>query len=226
MINNRRRQHKGILILPGIRTAPALLKLQGCIRNAASLLKLQSCIRTSPSLLKLQRLVSILSCIRTSPSLLKLQRLVWALPLLLVACSAADYYNEYRPTGLKGWHRDSVLTLSVEVTDTLSVCDMYLQLRHAGRYPYRNLWLEASLSDSNRLVIYSDTVELLLADADGNWLGAGSGQILHFDQPYRRGIVFGSPGIYQFKLRHCMDDILLKDVSHAGLRIAYQNGKK
>lgn len=196
-----------------MRTAPALLKLQCCIRNAASLLKLQ-------------RLVCILSSIRAAPSLFKLQRLVWALLLLLVACSTADYYNEYRPTGQKGWHRDSVLTLSVEVTDTFSVCDMYLQLRHAGRYPYRNLWLEVSLSDSNRLVIYNDTVELLLAGADGNWLGAGSGQILHFDQPYRRGIVFGRPGIYQFKLRHCMDDILLKDVSHAGLRIAYQHGKK
>lgn len=152
--------------------------------------------------------------------------LLLLLPLLVVACNPNESYNAYQPVGKEGWHRDSMLTFSVPVSDTLSTCRVELQIRHTGSYPYDNLWVAvemASPDSSNSLV---DTLEVKLVDKNNNWIGAGSGHILHLTHLLRSDYRFNRSGTYTFTIRHCMDDTLLKELSHAGLRIAYQNGKE
>lgn len=152
--------------------------------------------------------------------------MLFLLPLLLWSCTARTGFNEYLPTGSEGWHRDSVLSFSYTAADTLTIYDMYLQLRYNGRYCYQNIWMQVELTDPDSLLIARDTIELRLADASGNWLGAGSGLAFQLDKPYRLNSIFGRPGNYGFKLSHCMSDTLLRGVTHAGLRISYQNGKE
>jgi gliding motility-associated lipoprotein GldH len=153
-------------------------------------------------------------------------RLLLVVPLLFWSCSTTDFYNEYQPTGNEGWPRDSVLLFTVEAKDTLSVYDMYLQLRHSGRYRYQSIWMQVELTDPDSLLIARDTLGMHLADAEGNWLGAGSGVVFQLEKPYRMNSVFGRKGKYSFKISHCMNDTLLRGVTHAGLRISNPNGKE
>jgi len=154
----------------------------------------------------------------------------WILPalvlLLMTSCTSSDFFNEYKSTGSEGWYRDSVLYFEVNIQDTVSPFDMHLRLRHIGLYPYQNLWMKVELINPDSLLVARDTLELILSDHTGKWLGAGSGPVFQFDEPYRLQTVFGRSGNYTFKLSHCMNDSLLKGVTHAGLRISNQNGKK
>lgn len=153
-------------------------------------------------------------------------RLLLVLPLLLWSCTVTDFYNEYQPTGADGWPRDSVLVFTVEATDTLAVCDMFVQLRHTGRYRYQTIGMQVELTGPDSLLIARDTLEMRLSDTSGNWLGAGSGVVYQLEKPYRMNSVFGRKGTYVFKLSQCMNDTLIVGVTHAGLRISYPNGKE
>lgn len=152
--------------------------------------------------------------------------LLLIVPLFMLACGSTDIYNEYRESGPEGWHRDSVLTFDVPVTDTLCSCTMFLQLRHTGSYPYTNLWVAVELMSPDSIVISRDTMELILIDEKGNWKGSGSGQLLHLPWPYQQKVVFARTGNYKLTLSHCMSDSVLPDITHAGLRITNQNGEE
>ena len=146
--------------------------------------------------------------------------------LLLHSCNSADVFNEYHPVANEGWNRDSLAEFSPAITDSVSPFSLFLHLRHTGRFALRDVWtaIEAYAPDSNLLWI--DTVRIQLADNRGDWLGAGSGQLLDREMPYERSLRFAPPGTYRFVLRHCMTDTVLPGITHVGLRISYQNGKK
>lgn len=141
--------------------------------------------------------------------------------VLLSACAEADFYNEYRPTGPGGWHRDSVMSFPVTISDSLNAHQFLVQLRHSGRYPFANLWLVADVVAPDGTVMYRDTVELKLAGDRAEWLGEGSGQLLHLEQALPQQLVFSAAGNYSVAFRHCMRDSVLKDVKDVGLRIIY-----
>ncbi len=146
--------------------------------------------------------------------------------LLLQACSSSDVFNEYKPLTGSVWHRDSVVTFLPELTDTLSPCKLVVDLRHTGRFAFSNVWavVEAYAPDSSLWL--KDTLRIQLADRHGDWLGAGSGQLLDREILYRSGLVFDRPGRYRFVVQHCMYDTLMPEITHIGLRISYQNGEK
>lgn len=146
--------------------------------------------------------------------------------LLLQSCNSADVFNEYHPVGAGGWNRDSLVCFTPAITDSVSPFTVFLHLRHTGRFALRDVWtaIEAYAPDSS--LLWNDTVRIQLADNRGNWLGAGSGQLLDRETPCARSLSFNPPGTYRFVLRHCMTDTVLPEITHVGLRVSYQNGKK
>jgi gliding motility-associated lipoprotein GldH len=129
----------------------------------------------------------------------------------LIYESNVDFKNEI-------WAKDSFAVFEVEIADTLSIYNVYLNNRINGQYGYSNLYLfiTTELPDNS---LIRDTLECILADVNGRWLGKGFGNIWSNKIPYRKYIRFPQKGKYTFYLEQAMREEELRHILNAGIRI-------
>lgn len=144
--------------------------------------------------------------------------------LLVIAC-ACDRNRLYdRSLGLpeEGWHMDSVAAFNVTVEDTSRLYDFYITLRNTDDYEFRNfyLFLNTRLPNNN---LTRDTLELILADKEGKWLGKGFGSVKDYQIRIRENLKFPLSGDYRFGIEHAMRKEKLKGITDIGIRIESTN---
>ena len=120
------------------------------------------------------------------------------------------------------WNRDSVLMFEVPVADTTSAYDILFCNRITGQYPYSNMFLFITIMAPDRSH-QSDTLECLMADKRGKWLGRGFGNVWSYSIPYKRNIAFPMKGTYVFYIEQAMRVENLPHVLDAGLKIEKTN---
>jgi gliding motility-associated lipoprotein GldH len=64
-----------------------------------------------------------------------------------------------------------------------------------------------------------DTIEFILSDAEGHWLGKGLGSVNSMLVPYKRNIKFHYMGIYTFGIQQGMRQDDLRGIVDIGMRI-------
>jgi gliding motility-associated lipoprotein GldH len=135
-----------------------------------------------------------------------------------IGCTNNSVFFKYKTINNSGWHKDSLCTFDVKITDVKSAYDIYVNVRNRGEYPYQNLWLflEKMSPDS---VITKDSIECYLADQRGKWLGSGLGSVFEMPIIYQQKIKFESPGIYRYKIVHGMRDSILSGINDIGMRV-------
>ena len=138
--------------------------------------------------------------------------------LLWVGCDRTMFFDESVSVQGRSWHRAVKYPFLVTVNDTTSAFDFYVNLRHTGDYPYSNLFLflHSSFPDGRTS---TDTLELVLADSQGRWYGSGLGDLLWYRIPYKRGVKFPLPGVYQFELEQAMRVEALPAIVNVGFRV-------
>ncbi len=127
--------------------------------------------------------------------------------------------------GIKGaqWNENTSFDFAVDIADTLSYYDVFLEVRNNESYPFRNLWLFVNLNTPEGSV-RKDTVNCELADAFGKWHGDGSN--LHtLSLPFEQGVRFRIPGTYLYSIKQGMREEELQGISDIGLRIVKQGNK-
>lgn len=122
---------------------------------------------------------------------------------LLAACEDRLAYSQFQATGDGTWHRDDVMEFRLEDPDTTRAHTLYILLRNDEQYPYSNLFLIAEMTypdgQSQR-----DTLEYVMADASGRWLGAGFGSVYENKLGFRKDVVFPTKGVYTIEVSHAM----------------------
>ena len=107
-------------------------------------------------------------------------RLIYLVIILLTlgftSCDQGTVYHEYVTIEESGWHRDSIIHYEILIDDSLALNDFYITIRNNIDYPYSNLYLFISTKFPNGHVT-NDTIECILADKGGRWLGSGSGRM-------------------------------------------------
>lgn len=96
------------------------------------------------------------------------------LPAMLSGCSVStNSYAEYAELSSEGWRYGDTIWFSPTHPD--SICRGYLAvgIRHDNKFPYTSLWLETTIEDGG--VKRNDTLEIILADSFGRWVGRGIG---------------------------------------------------
>ena len=129
--------------------------------------------------------------------------------LLLASCNRPMYVGLH-DLPVTGWHQDSTLTYAVPVTDSVNAYDILLQLRTGSNYPYQNLWLFIS-EYRDSVFVTCDTIECMLADDRGRWLGKGN---IHHDLTllYAPGCRFPHAGTYTYTITQGMREEVLHGV--------------
>jgi gliding motility-associated lipoprotein GldH len=142
----------------------------------------------------------------------------WA--FLLWSCDANRFYDQSLELPSTGWHKDSIAGFEVRVEDTVRPYNFYISIRNTDDYPFRNfyLFLSTRLPNNNET---RDTLELILADKDGKWLGKGFGAIKDNQIIIRENLLFPLAGSYHFKIEQAMRRDILPGISDIGIRIEY-----
>lgn len=140
-----------------------------------------------------------------------------ALMLLCCSCGHRTVYTQFYSTPTKGWHQDSVLTYSAAIEDSTACYDVLLVVRHTAQYPYQNLWLFVD-EYKGHMLLHRDTIEAIMADDYGRWLGKG---IKRYELPlqYDTQRRFFHSGEYTFRIQQGMRTERLQGITDVGLVI-------
>ncbi len=145
----------------------------------------------------------------------------WLLVLLfftLTSCDSRRVFEENKAITEGKWKAKEKISFTVAIMDTSLAYNIYLNIRNVKDYPYSNLFLflDTKFPDGR---ISRDTLECLLADYDGRWLGSGAGSVKFNQFLLQKSVYFHQKGIYLFKLEQAMRVNELIGIQDIGLRI-------
>ena len=140
--------------------------------------------------------------------------------LVLLHCQSCDpgmVYDQYEATEQGMWSWQNAMEFKADISDTLSMHNIYLQVRHTVDYPRSNLYMFVHVKAPSGQHL-TDTVNMILATPDGKWTGKGNGNIRELMLLYRKHSKFRVPGTYVFTLEQAMRQEELP-VTDLGIRI-------
>jgi gliding motility-associated lipoprotein GldH len=129
--------------------------------------------------------------------------LIIFLGLSLGSCNKNIVFSEYKTFSNGEWFAKEKAVFDLEITDTQTLNNIYLMLRHSEAYPYNNLFVFVTTKYPDGKVI-TDTMEVVLANQKGEWLGNGMGDIFDFKVPIKKNVRFPLGGKYQFSFEQGM----------------------
>ncbi len=132
--------------------------------------------------------------------------LLMALGLLgisFVSCNKNVVYSKYETLPEEGWRADHKLSYDIDITDANALNNVFLTVRHADSYPYSNLFVFlTTLYPDGKTTL--DTLECVLANPKGEWLGDGAGDIWDLKKVLKKNVRFSQVGKYKFTFEQGM----------------------
>ena len=141
--------------------------------------------------------------------------------VLPFSCEKGVVYDQFISTGDRGWTWQDKCDFEIDIQDTISLNNLYIQIRHSVDYPMSNLYMFVHVKGPSGQSL-TDTVNFILAREDGKWLGSGVGKFRELRLLYRKNTVFKDPGVYSFVLEQGMRNPNLP-VTDVGIRIENVN---
>jgi gliding motility-associated lipoprotein GldH len=123
--------------------------------------------------------------------------------LSFTSCNKSVVYSKYQSFKENEWFAKDKAVFEVDITDTKSLSNISLMVRHADGYPYNNLFLFVKTKYPDGKVL-SDTMEIILANQKGEWQGSGAGDIFDLKIPIKKNVRFVLPGKYEFSFEQGM----------------------
>ena len=142
--------------------------------------------------------------------------------VMFISCDSSIVFEEYKSFENQKWNTDSAAFFNYSISDTISKNTIKIKLRHTVEYEFQNLFLFIETD-------VMDTVELMLANKEGMWLGSGIGDVREFEFEYQNVKLFSKKGNYSIKIEQAMrygmaEKIqVLNNVLAVGLSIEKQN---
>lgn len=143
--------------------------------------------------------------------------------ILVVSCDRNRVFEKNYSLDNNEWHVIDTKPFKFEIADTSALYNIYLNVRNTTDYRFSNLYLFMTTVFPND-ELAKDTLEIVLADNRGQWLGKGRGKYRFFRAPLAYDVRFGLTGNYVFELEQAMRKESLKNISDIGLRIEKTSG--
>ncbi len=144
--------------------------------------------------------------------------------LILFSCNSEEVYEKYIQIPEQSWESSNTLNFDVNIQDTLSPHNIYINVRNSSKYNMSNLYIFITTTSPENYTL-RDTFECFLADEKGKWLGNGWGDLYENKILYKKNVRFPVQGKYNFKFVQGMRTEKLKHISDIGLSIEKLNNK-
>lgn len=145
--------------------------------------------------------------------------------LLTTSCSDDTVYQESVDFPGAVWGKENVANFTYATNDTVGSYDIVIDIRNQNNYPFQNFWLFANFY-SPKGDVYRDTLECVLADNSGRWIGEGMGSVHHLPVSFLKDIKFSQTGKYRLELIQGMRTDSLQGIRDIGIRINHSSEKK
>ena len=139
--------------------------------------------------------------------------------LLCYSCTQSTISHQYHSISKEGWKRESVLDYEVLIDSLNKECNIDIELSYNNNYAYRNIYLFVSGVDSTENQIFSDTLNVTLADEYGKWLGNGWGTSYQQRVEYKPSYRFPASGAYKISVKQGMRDNPIVGIERVGVRV-------
>jgi gliding motility-associated lipoprotein GldH len=146
--------------------------------------------------------------------------LVFIFLAVLMSCNGNRVFEKNIKMKDRIWDISQPAVFRFSIENMHDPYDFYFNLRNSILYPYQNIYLNYSLSDTLGNVFKTDLVNIKLFNPKtGEPLGNGLGDI--FDHQYKviDHYQFNNPGVYQMRIGHYMRLDSLPEIMSVGLRI-------
>ncbi len=136
----------------------------------------------------------------------------------LTSCGKKLFYDDVQALPKEGWSKNQKLRFNMEVNDTTSTFQFAMHIRNDLNYRYSNVYffLETQFPNGN---ITRDTLECIVADPYGKWLGSGYGNLRQNLIVLNPSIKFPLTGQYTFNVEHAMREDVLEGIADIGLHV-------
>ena len=145
----------------------------------------------------------------------------WAIActVMLASCGTMDVFEKNVSIPGHAWSSSFQPEVSFEITDTTSLYNIFVVIRHTNAYRYNNIWMNVYTQvpgDTMR----KERLDLRLATDDKGWLGSGMDDIWeHRILITRQPVALPRSGRYTFRLEQIMREEPLQHVMNAGIRV-------
>jgi len=136
----------------------------------------------------------------------------------LSSCDTNRIFEENINVSDEGWQATAPYSFSFDVSDTLTPCNFYFNVRHTGEYAYSNLYVFIKTIFPNNEAA-RDTFECVLQQPDGKWLGSGTAGGRDHQVPFKMGLRFPLKGTYIFEVEQAMREPKLMELKSIGIRV-------
>jgi gliding motility-associated lipoprotein GldH len=138
--------------------------------------------------------------------------------LALSACDPNRLYETNTPVAAEKWSYDDVKTFSVDVKDTTTRYNIYINVRHSFLFEWRNIYVQVAtrLPDGKQL---EKRVNLPLCESDGKWYGSCLGDNCDLKVLIQENAKFPMIGRYTFSIRQDMRVNPLERIKSIGMRV-------
>jgi gliding motility-associated lipoprotein GldH len=140
--------------------------------------------------------------------------------LLSSACTSPAFFDETKATP-KEWSSKEKISFNVDVNDTLSAFNFFIQVRNTVDYSYSNVYffVQTYFPDGR---FARDTLNIWLANPEGKWLGKGYGSYRDREILFKQKGRFPMKGVYRFEFEQAMYNDKLTGIESIGIRIEYE----
>ncbi|MBC7886818.1 MAG: gliding motility lipoprotein GldH [Ferruginibacter sp.] len=142
-----------------------------------------------------------------------------ALSLWLVACSKIEVFEKNTDIPRQQWQYALKPVFDFSISDTASLYNLYIVLRHTDAYRYNNIWLNIG-SQSPADTMRYQRFDLQLGTDAGGWEGIGMDDIWELRKSITRGpFKFNKTGNYKFSVAQVMRENPLPEILSVGVRV-------
>lgn len=138
--------------------------------------------------------------------------------VLLTSCDSNRLYETNTPVKSEKWSYADIKSYTVDVQDTTTRYNIYINLRHSFQFDWRNVYVQVGtqLPDGKKM---EKRVNLPLCEPDGKWYGSCLGDNCDVPVMIQHDARFPMVGKYTFTLRQDMRVDPLEKIKSVGLRI-------
>lgn len=141
--------------------------------------------------------------------------------LIMTSCDRQMVFDDFQHIDEESWQWEAPADFIFSMEDTATFHNILIRLRHTTDYPLSNLYMFVHLEGPSGQTM-TDTINFILAENSGKWIGKGVGNIREIGYLYKRNARFPEQGEYQISIEQAMRLPELP-VSQVGVRIERVN---
>ncbi|MCA1741825.1 MAG: gliding motility lipoprotein GldH [Bacteroidales bacterium] len=146
------------------------------------------------------------------------------LAVITLSCDRNTLFSDNYRIDDRQWSMYDPARYTCSIGDTVSTFNIDLSVRTSTDYPYRNIYLFIVTTFPSGTTV-TDTLQAMITDEKGRWLGRGAGDLRELTIPYKSNVFFPEEGEYHFSVIHGMRDTLLKGVYDMAMTISLKEDK-